>query len=1592
MKKIMVYLQLIAAFCAVLILSIPVTSAMSIRVFMPGSQSPEQETSYDVPSKIEKSVSVEHEQNDVRWENVWVKLSVIGKDLDYEITKIYLYLCKDKGPAECSSGMPIEAGNYLSGEKASFKWGNDISAKGVANFMTLVEMKHGSKTIWVGFFDTIERKDTVTFNVVERNLENIDVYAKSAVNSLWVKNYIDEYMMAPAEWIDKAVLGGKDAFYTLSANKTGLDLAKLSSSSTAGSEVSAFSKEYTFIFGKDVTAYPFTFFLAPPVSCQDTQCDLILGETPSNCCLDCGCPLESQDCTTNVGNPDGLCHTCGDEIKDVVENSTNCCADIGCTDGRYCDLTIKPPYGKCVNANCGQKGCEETENSANCAKDCYATLRKRCNESYGDNSYYYSPSLKDCVKAECGNDACEPLGGETFEVCCMDSATSDSCQCPAGNYCNTETDEAGGTCMPSNCDNEKCEFDEARGKANACCLDCDDCASGMTCDDNVCHDCGNGNVEGGLDGPETETTCCHDTGCSTSGDYCGESGSCRHSSMMHMNVMLSPSAPADSSLAYADCNQEDPAASIKAIISLADRPEKFGKFTSASYEIKDTGVQKQMSCTESSVYYECSIPLTGSDIFPGCFGAVEEKDVEITASFTYYPNVTSKSTATASLSEDVTIDVKNARDKTCIPDGECDASYDENQGNCCYDCGCPSDGFCVAGTCSAASSITIDAHDAEGIPDCRTGTDKVTFSANVVAKPDSGDEEFSFKPRSYLVNYNYVKDGVTVKRTGTATNLTGLECTSEETLDSDVLTGKIDCVIPISVFPLCQYGTGEMGSEQQAQMELSVAVFGGGLKDEYSNGLRVSDTFNVKYKKGLPKCDGESECLVEDGETETTCCKDCGCADSASTCADATESSPCTESGYAKRFCSADTGACDDEGNIKLILKMDESELDCSDPDEFVTFTASLASVPIGLESPAFSDMKLHVTWTDASGNPASYDSYPGYTGSTAVCEEGDGKHEINCKIKMSSFNPCWDTGEKTATLSATVSYDEKIDEEERDVDLASGPVSFSVVTAMGRPCNQKSGCQTGIGELMDVCCTDCGCSLDADGTSERVCARLFEGTAKYGCEKKSDVTMTITDYSEEVDCSGSGSNNDLLIELTIDNVPYNNEGIEWYVTMDKDRDGTPETYDVLDCEDGGAGYENTYTCETSTAEFPELCYHVCPAGGCLGVIPDKEWDITLNGTIYHFEPSGGEPIGDIAISAPMHVKAVDLLPSCSTYGGSRVCEAGYGETSDTCCADCRCPGGKVCTVNGCKAEAEITLTITPNPKTLSCTQTIAKYNQDNFKPELYECKFVDTDDSRRLAADLRDDLFLNVKIENMPVNLDIGNILSADQPDVYYLMSGSTTKYRDVVLEKDGAQLKLRIMPKSLTGEVKEVENLQNMKMEIHINMFAKDNSVAGSGGKMLELSRTIALKINRIEDEDLTSADENLKKIRNTIYYGILPMATVTAALGLCQGCSPADPKKAGISALLTTELAAIAIGAFALYKVLGKGETTWTTIGILGGAYAMGLATGIIIRAIPPTPATPVNPCVPILVAIDAPTTAAAILTGLILGILLLHISNL
>ncbi|MBN2330819.1 MAG: hypothetical protein JXC85_03315 [Candidatus Aenigmarchaeota archaeon] len=1392
-------LQSVAVLCTYLVLSISTASAIEISIYQQilsgttvTTTGEKEDISLDPGVLVEKKFDFVHDPSDFKWEKVQVKIEVVGKDPLYPIKKIYLFKCKDTNPLDCVDYEPVEADSYLSGDKGTFNW-KDVSRSNSANFLTMIKFSHDGVDFWVGYWDEATRSGIQTFEHHDYDMSHIDVYTEPGIQASWIKDFIGTYYMIPANWMDKAALGNVDGkatseIYEIVADKSDIDIPYFEKYKPATRIIDQVTKDFMLAFGRGSISNPVTFYSNPLPDCGDGACDL--GENAANCCLDCGCPSSGQLCSANSDHPNGLCHVCGDSVVDPVENGTNCCIDAGCPLGLDCDPNMNIPYGKCVSPECGNGNCEPSEDSRTCPVDCHDAPGKGCEDVYG-YGYYYSSQLQECILAVCGQKGCE--GSEDSSNCCLDCGG-----CPSGQYCNTDQ-VPNGVCMPPTCGNGRCEPGEGY---SSCCLDCDNCPADpytgelQTCTQNICHLCGNGVIESPV---ETPVTCCQDTGC-TDG-YCSVSGSCKTESEIGMNVKMLPDS--------VDCTQ---AGEVDIRFTFKKGPAFFNSFESISYTYQNSRY-RLTQCIQQGDIYMCKLYLTGPETFPGCFQEGIQ-DVDFSVLFTYYDDRAAKKSNDLKY-KDLTVpfsfEVIKARQRACNKNGACEPGVGETPETCCWDCQCEGGAICTASGCKDELEISL-AVNPEDLParnniDCspRNGMQPngdFKFRAHVQNVPESAYEMFN------VLNWKLEYNG----KTYTAQNIPGFTCSPVVT-EYGHHTGDVECTVPVSMFPACP-------NPPPADMTLTLNILGGGLGNHYApyEGKAVSASFSLDYVQGLPLC-GNGEPNPELGETTDSCCRDMGCP--------------------GNKVCTLYSG-CVDQSQVDIAVSVNPANIDCSRVPvaqrgrKQVILLAELTKKPY---SPATGGVEFGDAYLDDS----RIEEMGG------ICEPVVNSTQYSvyawrCSIPVDDFNPfCWAAGSYTPNFENTITWQDSSGN--RITKRIIKPVSFSVQIPRDRQCVPDGFQDPELGEIIDQCCPDAGCSGD------RVCTLDVE------CVDPTQIALVVDDVGpDSLDCSAkANADNKVTVTVHLDNMPYNTHFIEWF--MEYAGNTFTEQYFTCSPLTYGELQSSSYKCEIPVYYFP-----ACAEEG--------SHTLNLKARITHGDYRGKVLQNEVSDNFVV-VVGKKGLPNC----GNSVCDTSLGETSNNCCQDCGCTNKEdVCTIEGaCYPESQITMTVEPVGLNTNCQ--LAPWDMDTFKILSYQCVFQD---QIKLRAHLSHKPWMSSVISTSYVwdkgeafsdaispGEDIAdgwNLYAMLNPDGSYTISAFAGDKH--VSRHDIKSISLTVQVPSHTGDYERVIKVDSIN--------------------------DVKVTVNEMKNENLLELEKSLKDAKEAMEKARRMVCTIVSILAICTICS--------------------------------------------------------------------------------------------------------
>ncbi|MBN1896515.1 MAG: hypothetical protein JW789_02190, partial [Candidatus Aenigmarchaeota archaeon] len=596
----------------------------------------------------------------------------------------------------------------------------------------------------------------------------------------------------------------------------------------------------------------------------------------------------------------------------------------------------------------------------------------------------------------------------------------------------------------------------------------------------------------------------------------------------------------------------------------------------------------------------------------------------------------------------VTDDYQNGMCHVC-GDGINDAV--ETSENCCQDAGCTGNMYC-----DDASKKCLE-------PNCKNGNCEPTEDSSSCAYDCWATEGKTCQDTPFDATYYY--------------------------------DGKGSCIKAVCPNNICEWEAGENAETCCSDCKVEYPCPEG----QYCN-----------VTKSLPKgrctdaeC-GNSVCETEGGETYESCCDDCACpVDSklnvlmecdgiCHLCGNSkveilyeNEGNCCVDTGCSEEgdFCST-KASCEHKTEMEMSVSIIPSQIDCTLADSVpqVKFT------PVSMPYKTFLNSYEKVTYT-----------YGGGLYRLDNCKkEGDA---YVCDFPL-SFQGCFEEpGVKNVDFTITVKYFE--DEPgmrigELKYNDISASLGVDVIKTKQRVCVKDGACNTAIGENVDVCCWDCGCSGDDTCTSG-------------GCKDESLVTLyTTPDYlpAGKIDCrpkDGHQTVDTFTFTAKIENLPESSKYGFRILSKKIEYNGknyTASNMPGFDCTaltaqaDGVTYHTGEVECTVPVAYFP-----ACPdpiASGDDGAPIKLHLNVLGGGLRMHYNTIEGKTLS----TDTFYIDYIQGNPKC----GDGVKDPSLGESQNTCCQDFGCEGfggdydnEYVCTSAGCKMIVDIAIDASIDPK-----------------------------------------------------------------------------------------------------------------------------------------------------------------------------------------------------------------------------------------------------------------------------------------------------
>jgi hypothetical protein len=455
----LICVEVLAIAMGYLVFSITPAFAANVKVYYNGAL--QGSVTYNPQSYVYKSVAMETGN---------VRVIIANGTSSVSVDKVHIYSCKGLAPTACAAGTPE---TYNGSMNMAYPWSSVADQTSgypqKATFLILVKVRSAEKIFWTGFWQTVERIDASTYTPYESRISEVQVNAKSIDYVMAIKNYVTANNMIPfnPQWVTSVVFPGASGLNLLKATLSEMDTPTITANQSSTNQIASIDQDCGLAIPttSDSIFSPVGLRLNPSYSCGNANCESGLGETQSNCCLDCAC-LSGYYCDLGGG-----CKQASGITLSVY--GTPQTAVSSCNQQHILNITVKinnPPTGlsissasyKLGNASFQSTSCSggsQTGYILSCpvtvpaVPSCntgsynvgpnYMNLSVTFTDGKGSATRYIAASFPNVVigSFQCGNGNCESSLGESPSVCCYD------CGCSSG-YCDIYS-PSNGSCRQS---------------------------------------------------------------------------------------------------------------------------------------------------------------------------------------------------------------------------------------------------------------------------------------------------------------------------------------------------------------------------------------------------------------------------------------------------------------------------------------------------------------------------------------------------------------------------------------------------------------------------------------------------------------------------------------------------------------------------------------------------------------------------------------------------------------------------------------------------------------------------------------------------------------------------------------------------------------------------------------------------------------------------------------------------------------------------------------------------------------------------------------------------------------------------------------
>ena len=275
-----------------IMLNLPIVFAADVTVSIFGGSFPESATIN--PSKEVSLTMLAHNGNNS------ITVSISNASAQSAISDILIYKCQELDPAQCA--VTVSPTSFPGATSVSFDWNTlvDTSSYPQTGYLMILVKVSGANAKWNGFFYKLFKYDHNGFDdstISNQNIATVEIYA-AAANVAKVKDFININNIIPfnSDWVNSVIFSGVGGYFEISSNNPPSSWRNEDNQTDTMTEI---KDDYSFSFPQTGGEFynAISFMNNPSYQCGNGITDP--GEDVSNCCYDVGCPI-GQYCDNGI--------------------------------------------------------------------------------------------------------------------------------------------------------------------------------------------------------------------------------------------------------------------------------------------------------------------------------------------------------------------------------------------------------------------------------------------------------------------------------------------------------------------------------------------------------------------------------------------------------------------------------------------------------------------------------------------------------------------------------------------------------------------------------------------------------------------------------------------------------------------------------------------------------------------------------------------------------------------------------------------------------------------------------------------------------------------------------------------------------------------------------------------------------------------------------------------------------------------------------------------------------------------------------------------------------------------------------------------